>query len=423
MQYSYYTPRRPAPPRRRRLRARLWLLIGLILAAAFVGYRVFATPGGSLKNGLGIIKKVPPPPQPTIAEGRYLFNGTVVWARRVQQWSTKADGKIDYAYPFSGLASFNRQQYDAWTGDLECASGVEEVPLAKQEGSLIFNCRPEFLPEAAKYFNFFNLANNHSDNLGADGFEETRRHLAENGIQAFGNYEPGKLQDICEVVALPVRLQMSDKTEKKASLPVAFCAWHYFYRLPLPGEIEHMKQYAAVMPVFAFLQMGVEYKPFADDMQKSVARRIIDAGASFVVANSPHWVQDTEAYGGKLIAYSTGNFIFDQQYNAEVTRSVSIDATFKVKYDDNLAKWLALGESCRALHDNCFDQALAQKLTTPAFSLSYEVVAGDNSGKLTKKAGPAIQQAVEERTKWTRTKQQLEETAQKSASQNGSQER
>lgn len=387
-----------------------FLILAILAGVVFGGYNVYT----NIKNGNGIgsIKSVvkPEPPRALSTEGRYLFNGTVVWARRMQQWATKPDGTIDYAYPFSGMNTFNREQYDAWTADLECASGVEEVPMATQESSLIFNCRPEFLPEAAKYFNFFNLANNHSDNLGADGFEETRKNLAANGIQAYGNYEPGKKEDICEVVALPVRIKMSDKTEKKANLPVAFCAWHYFYRLPLPGEIEYMTQYSEIMPVFGFLQMGVEYRPIADETQENVARRIIDAGASFLIANSPHWVQNTEAYKGKLIAYSTGNFLFDQQFNTEVTRSASIDATMTVTHDANVDKWIKLGETCSAktLHDDCFEQAKAQGLSKPKYSFKYATVAGDNSNKLTKKASPAIQQAVEGRLDWTQTLQGLE---------------
>lgn len=409
-EYSYYSPQRIPPKKRKRGIWKKSLILVVLVALIFGGYNLYTNFKNG--NGIGSIKTIvkPDPPHATGAEGRYLFNGTVVWARRMQQWATKTDGTIDYSYPFSGMNTFNREQYDGWTADLECASGVEEIPMSVQESQLIFNCRPEFLPEAAKYFTFFNLANNHSDNLGVDGFEETRKHLADNGIQAYGNYEPGKKQDVCEVVALPVRLKMSDKTEKKANLPVAFCAWHYFYRLPLAGEIEHMTQYSEIMPVFGFLQMGVEYRPIADETQESVARRIIDAGASFLIANSPHWVQNTEAYKGKLIAYSTGNFLFDQQFNAEVTRSASIDATMTVEYDANVDKWIKLGESCGAknLHDDCFDQAKTQALTKPKYSFKYAAVAGDNSNKLTKKASPAIQQAVETRLDWATTLQELE---------------
>ncbi len=372
------------------------LLLGLLIVA---GLFVVGVKSDRLQAP-SITSNEVPKPQPLSVEGRYLFNGTVVWARQLEQWSRQADGTMNYAYPFSGLSTFEREKYDGWSADLECASGMEVVSQARAENELVFNCRPEFLPEAAKYFNFMNLANNHSDNLGAAGFEETRQHLAQNGLQAFGHYEPGKLDDICEVMSVPVRVKIDDGSEQKGSLPIAFCAWHYFYRLPQPGEIEHMRQFAELIPVFAFLQMGAEYRPVADELQRGVAHRIIDQGPEFLVANSAHWVQDAEVYKGKLIMYSTGNFIFDQQYNAEVTRSASLDTIMEVAYDENVGKWLELGETCKVLKDNCIEQARALGLTKPSLKLTHAVVAGDNSNKLTKRASAAIQAAVEQRLKW-----------------------
>jgi hypothetical protein len=107
--------------------------------------------------------------------------------------------------------------------------------------------------------------------------------------------------------------------------------------------------------------------------------------------------------------YSTGNFIFDQVDN-EGTRSDSLDVSVNTKYDTNLAKWLKLGETCKTFHDNCFEQAKAQSLTKPDLALTFDMVAGDNSGHLTKRAGPAVQQAVEARTNWTATLQALGQT-------------
>jgi len=45
-------------------------------------------------------------------------------------------------------------------------------------------------------------------------------------------------------------------------------------------------------------------------------RRLIDHGASIVVGHHPHVIQGIERYGGGLIAYSLGNFIFpDCEFN------------------------------------------------------------------------------------------------------------
>ena len=49
----------------------------------------------------------------------------------------------------------------------------------------------------------------------------------------------------------------------------------------------------------------------ASARQRELARLLIDAGADAVVGSHPHVMQDTEAYRGKPIIYSLGNFVFD----------------------------------------------------------------------------------------------------------------
>lgn len=336
--------------------------------------------------------------------GRYLLNGTVTWARAVEKI---ANG--DYNQPFSMLDTFNRQQYDAWSTDFECPITNNVVPYQTQIDKLIFNCRPEFLPAASKYFNIFDLANNHTDNQNGEvGLAETRQHLKDAGVQYFGTFDAADSQNVCEVLALPVRVQKSDKTEEKASLPVVFCGWHYFYRKPRPNEIAVMDKYAKIMPVFAFAEMGVEYHPKADDIQTEIAHQIVDEGPDFLIANNPHWVQNTEVYKGKLIVYSTGNFIFDQ-LDSETNRSVSIDIGMTIPYDENVAKWLALAPSCSAFHDNCLEQAVQQNLTKVPIKYNFGVVAGQNGYKqITHKADAATQAAVETRTNWPETSKALD---------------
>jgi len=328
-----------------------------------------------------------------------------VWARAVEKYA-----RGNFAQPFSQLDSFNRAAYDAWSTDFECPITDNVVLYETQVNNLVFNCRPEFLPEAAKYFNLYDLANNHSDNQdGQVGIASTRDYMQKAGVQFYGNYDPTITKDICEVVALPVRIQKPDKTEEKAQLPVAFCAWHLFnyFRGPRPEELAVVRQYADVMPVFGFAEMGSEYHPAASADIQTNAHQMVDAGLDMLLANNPHWVQNAEAYNGKLIVYSLGNFIFDQ-LDTETQRSASIDTTMTIPYDQNVAKWLALGPACVAFQDDCLKQAQDQKLTKVSFKLIYAAVAGQGgAGKLTHKADAATQAAVEERLNWAAVTKEL----------------
>ncbi len=339
--------------------------------------------------------------EPQSLEGRYLFTGTIVLARAVEK---VANG--NYKQPFSQLDSFEPAKYDGWVTDFECPITNNVVPYQDQIDHLVFNCRPEWLPELTKYFKFFDLANNHTGDMGVKGIAETQQHLSDAGAQFVGNYRPSVLGDDCEVMALPVRVKMSDKTEVKGTLPWAFCAYHYFSFRPGEGEIEQINEYAKYMPVFSFMEAGLEYQEKAGANQVDLAHRMIDAGAEFVIGNNPHWVQNSEAYKGKLIVYSTGNFIFDQ-LDFETQRSVSIDTTFQVAYDDNLAKWLKLGESCKVAHDNCLEMAKDQGLTKPIVKLIYEPVAGSSGVRKISKKEPSLQAGIEERLDWLNTKKGL----------------
>jgi poly-gamma-glutamate synthesis protein (capsule biosynthesis protein) len=284
------------------------------------------------------------------------------------------------------------------------------VPYQEQIDRLRFNCRPEFLPGLTKYFSIFDLANNHTgDQDGQVGVASTRKYLQEAGVQYFGNYDPTILNDICEVISLPVRLQKVNSTEEKASLPIAFCGWHYFNynRGPTEAELAVAKKYSEIMPVFAFAEIGNEYQASASASQRTIARQIIDTGAEFVFANNPHWVQDSEVYNGKLIVYSLGNFIFDQ-IDGETQRGVSIDATITVPYDDNVAKWITLGPNCASFQDTCLDQATKRGLKKVDIKLVYTPIANENGAqKITRKASAQIQKAVEERLNWAAVSKQL----------------
>lgn len=401
--YSAYTPNRPVPrPPQRRGKRRLLKFLAIVLilgGGALTAQRLLfksspSTPGGSQQAA----KKADP--EVSGAEGRYLFSGTIVLARAVEKVANK-----DYNQPFSGMSSFGT--FDAGTADLECPVTTNNYTYAQQLANTVFNCRPEWLPTLAKYFQIVNLAGNHTHDMGTEGFPETVEHLQKAGIQAIGNYTPRAKDDICEVVSLPVRLKKKNGQEDKGTLPIAFCTWHYFSFDPEPGEIEVIERYSRIMPVFAFMHAGTEYLARAQPNQVDLAHRIIDAGSpEFVIGNSPHWVQNSEVYKGKLIVYSTGNFIFDQ-IDPETMRGVSIAVTMAVDYDDNVAKWLALGD-CLSRTDDCLERAEQQGLQKIKPKLTYEAI-GNTSGnrRVTKKADSAMQKAIEERLNWADTLREL----------------
>jgi poly-gamma-glutamate synthesis protein (capsule biosynthesis protein) len=58
---------------------------------------------------------------------------------------------------------------------------------------------------------------------------------------------------------------------------------------------------------------GVEYALRPTPEQVKLAHAMIDAGADLIVGSHPHVVQPLEQYRGRWVAYSLGNFVFDQK--------------------------------------------------------------------------------------------------------------
>ncbi|MGV9002103.1 MAG: CapA family protein [Candidatus Saccharimonadaceae bacterium] len=337
-----------------------------------------------------------------------LFFGDVFWGRYINDWSMASPLKT--AYPFSRLSEFNRDSYDAWIANLECpvVAGFSQTS-AQEDATLSFNCSPDYLPEAAKWLTIASLANNHTDNRGVAGFAETRQHLEQNSMQYFGHYDPEVLDDACEVVALPVTVAYNDKTTKHQKIPVAMCGYVGVFKIPSAASIAQIQKYANLMPVIVMPHMGAEYKATPDSLREATYRAMIDAGADMVLGNHPHWIQPSESYKGKLIVYSMGNFIFDQQANKEVTRSAAIRVVMSTTdaTSDQLTKWLALGESCTSFKDSCLEQAHSQNLEKLPIEYKYGVVGTNSANKVTKPASEAEQAQILERLSWSETMNQL----------------
>lgn len=343
-------------------------------------------------------------------ESRVMFAGDIYLGRAMNKWSQASP--LKEAYPFSRLSEFDREQYDGWVANLECPSvpGVNQ-PYALEADKLIFNCPSTYLAEAAKWFTAFSLANNHTGNQGGQkGLDATRSALEDQAIQYFGHYDPRKLEDVCEVIAMPARMQQSDAAQRKIRIPIALCGYHGLAVVPPTEALAIMQRYAKVMPVIAYPHMGTEYVATSDAARRQLYRAMIDNGADAVLGAHPHWVQPAEAYKGKLIVYSMGNFIFDQQ-RGETQRGAVIDLTLTVSNgaasSSQLTAWAELASSCASFHDDCLAKAEQQRLTRPHLSFTYAAKGVDLSNRITRPADAALNEATLERLDWAAVVQQL----------------
>ncbi|MEI6850871.1 MAG: CapA family protein [Candidatus Saccharibacteria bacterium] len=381
----------------------------LLIVIASITVAVLWTIKISAPSHIGQTEIVKKAPQPKTISSNVLFFGNTFWGRYINDWSMASS--LKYEYPFSRLSEFNRNQYDAWISGIECPTAVGvNMTSAEQEQALQFNCSPEYLPEVAKWFTAFTLANNHTDNQGAEGFNETKRQLDINGIQYFGNYDFNATDDVCEIISLPVSVVNSDDKIEKAKLPVAMCAYHGVFGVPSAESVAEIQKYSKYMTVIAMPHMGAEYKSEPDQIKTDFYRSLIDAGADMVIGDHPHWIQTTESYEGHLIVYSMGNFMFDQQDTPEVVRSAGIKMVMKITDKDSglLKKWLDIGDKCATYKDDCLSLVSKQELKKLTTTYQFGVIGTNDGDKIVKPATAEQQSSILDRLKWQSTMDQLQ---------------
>jgi poly-gamma-glutamate capsule biosynthesis protein CapA/YwtB (metallophosphatase superfamily)/LAS superfamily LD-carboxypeptidase LdcB len=97
----------------------------------------------------------------------------------------------------------------------------------------------------------------------------------------------------------------------------------------LPEIIRNAKSQCDVLIVS--FHWGVEYKKVHTSRQEKLAHTAVDSGADIIIGHHPHVIEDTEVYKGHPIAYSLGNFIFDQSFSADTMHGLLFEVTYEGK--------------------------------------------------------------------------------------------
>lgn len=309
-------------------------------------------------------------PEPIAARTKLLFAGTTFWGRRTNKKARASE--LGVKYPFSNLDSLHREDYDAWIGGLECPVTDNGHDDYAEESLFEFNCDPDYLPEAQKYFTAFLLGNNHTDNQGPEGFTKTKEYLDQYGIQYFGSYEYSDGENNCGIVVLPINVELENNEVEEHRMPFGFCSAHGVFGIPVEAARVNMEKYAQVVPTFAMPHMGAEYKASADTLRSNLYHEMINRGVEAVIADHPHWIQNAEAYNGRLIVYSMGNFMFDQSDN-ETARSAAIEADMTIDVKDvDFEAWDKLAGRCLELKGDCYDEIAAAGLAKIKLGLKFD---------------------------------------------------
>ncbi len=254
--------------------------------------------------------------------------GDVMLARKVDRLM-RANGDN---YPFEKVAPYLRAA-DITFGNLESPLSDRGTPMPGK--GIQFRARPEMafrLDDAG--FDVLSLGNNHSFDYDEPAFLDTMESLRRVGIEPVGGGT-----NIAEA-RKPVIIE-------KNGIKVGFLAYTIYADIYFDAQYRRAFQATAgqsgVVPLqqdliledlallkpqvdisILSLHWGTEYNVIPDPSQRDLARALVEGGADVILGHHPHVIQGLEKYQGSLIAYSLGNFIFDQNQSVKTRQGLML---------------------------------------------------------------------------------------------------
>ena len=174
------------------------------------------------------------------------------------------------------------------------------------------------------------LANNHALDYGRDAMLDTIDTLDHAGIRHVGagkNLAEARKPAIVELngrtFAFIGATRVYPEADWAAGTDSAGMFSAYDGGAALAEEVKAVKQQADY--VIAYVHWGIEREEMPNEVQKSIAHRLVDAGADLVIGAHPHVLQGLEYYQGVPIAYSLGNFVFGSSIPSTALLQANVD--------------------------------------------------------------------------------------------------
>ena len=159
------------------------------------------------------------------------------------------------------------------------------------------------------------ISNNHLMDYGEEGLQRTLQALDDAGI-----VHVGAGMDI-KAACAPAFMDIADKTFAFLGRSNVVVSSPCYAGYGKPGvawfdedetikAIQHGRSQADY--VVLLLHWGIEHYNYPTPLQRTVASKLISAGADLILGHHPHVVQGEERIGSGLVSYSSGNFLFDE---------------------------------------------------------------------------------------------------------------
>ena len=260
-----------------------------------------------------------------------LFTGDIMLDRDVGSVIQK-QGNGDFAFPFQYIQNII-------TG-ADIAFGNLEGPASDKGSNVgsIYSFRMDTaVPDVLRHvgFDVVSLANNHMGDWGRQALEDTMRRLHRATVAYTGagwNSAEAAKPTVIDVRGTrvgylafsdvgPAWLRAGEALSGVSALPSGEAGITLVERTVLQA-----KENVDILVVS--FHFGDEYEEVPSARQKALAHAAVDAGARVVAGHHPHVVQSVEEYGNGVIAYSLGNFVFDQNFSPSTMEGLMLKVEF-----------------------------------------------------------------------------------------------
>lgn len=242
-------------------------------------------------------------------------------------------GSMDYKFPFLNVADY-LERADIVFGNLESQISDKGYKIGSVNSFRAEPAAIEALKSAS--FDVLSVSNNHSLDYTFSALEDSIKRLSEAGIVYVG----AGLSD-----TQAYGLKIIEKNNIKIGF-LAYClvgskAWAASQdsggiSFLMPEDIEEIKRdiktaESQVDILIVSAHAGEEYQNDQNNFQKDTYMSFVDSGADIVIGHHPHVIQPVEKYKNSWIAYSLGNFVFDQGFSKETLEGLLLDIRIKGK--------------------------------------------------------------------------------------------
>ncbi len=165
-----------------------------------------------------------------------------------------------------------------------------------------------------------NIANNHFAEHGADACHYTKSLIRKAGITIVGE------------TAAPTIIHVKNQTlyffgvtlvkDKHGSGQYFKADYQTLIGLLKIPEQKAVNEYWVIS-----VHWGDEYLDSPSKQQQELGKLLVDKGFDLIIGHHPHTIQPIEFYKNKLILYSLGNFIFDQNFSKRTQTGLVVNVS------------------------------------------------------------------------------------------------